>query len=118
MRRLFELSTVVTKPDHHLRLNTGARSDLIWWSEYVSGWNGISWMQSLGELVPTTVSTDLGRIGCVGLWSVLGGQVVPTGMDRHIRDQPEHCSEGVDPNRHGSSNVGQAVAGPGGELQM
>ena len=31
VRHFLDLSTVVAKPDHYLRLNAGARSDLIWW---------------------------------------------------------------------------------------
>ena len=70
VRRLFDLSTVVAKPDHHLRLNAGAWLDLIWWSEYIADWNGISLLQSLGELVPTTTLTSdaSGTWGCGAYW--------------------------------------------------
>ena len=70
VRRLFELSTVVSKPEHHLRLNAGAQSDLAWWSEVVGEWNGISLWQLLGELVPTTTLTSdaSGVWGCGAYW--------------------------------------------------
>ena len=35
LRQLFDLSTTVKKPDHHLHLNKGARSDLAWWNEFL-----------------------------------------------------------------------------------
>ena len=70
VRRLFDLSTAVAKPDHHLRLNVGAWSDLTWWSEYIADWNDTSLLQSLGELVLTaTLTSDaLGTWGCGAYW--------------------------------------------------
>jgi hypothetical protein len=31
LRHLFDLSTTVSKPNHHVNLNKVARSDLMWW---------------------------------------------------------------------------------------
>ena len=43
---------------------------MIWWSEYIADWNGISLLQSLGELVPTTTLTSdaSGTWGCGAYW--------------------------------------------------
>ena len=37
IRRLFDLSKVVSRPDHHIQLSVGGRSDLAWWHEFLAG---------------------------------------------------------------------------------
>ena len=71
LRRLFDLSATVTKPDHHIRLNAGVRSDLAWWHEFVVQWNGISLLTVLGEVSPSVVLTSdaSGSWGCGAYWS-------------------------------------------------
>ena len=71
LRRLFDLSATVQKPHHHLSLNRGARSDLAWWHEFLTVWNGVSLLAVLGEQEPTiTVTSDAsGRWGCGAFWS-------------------------------------------------
>lgn len=44
LRRLIELSMVPQHMDHYVRLNAGARSDIEWWAQYASVWNGVSMM--------------------------------------------------------------------------
>ena len=39
-RRLIALSSKVTKLHHRIRLNKEARRDIIWWQEFLPGWNG------------------------------------------------------------------------------
>lgn len=70
IRRLFDLSTTVKKPNHHIRLNKGARSDLAWWNEFLVTWNGISLLAVMGEQEPTVVLTSdaSSSWGCGAYW--------------------------------------------------
>ena len=67
LRRLFDLSATVRKPHHHLSLNKGARSDLAWWHEFLTG---VSLLVALGEQEPTVILTSdaSGRWGCGAFW--------------------------------------------------
>ena len=42
LRRLIDLSTTVSEPHHHIRLNHAARADIAWWVTFVERWNGCS----------------------------------------------------------------------------
>ena len=42
LRRLIDLSTTVSEPHHHIRLNNAARADIAWWITFVERWNGCS----------------------------------------------------------------------------
>ena len=66
LRRLFELSATVSKPNHHVSLNKAARSDLLWWNEFLTDWNGVSLMSVMGEVEPSIVLTSdaSGSWGC------------------------------------------------------
>ena len=69
VRRLFDASTRVAKPEHHIKLNGCMRSDLSWWQEFMTSWNGISLMKFAGKLVPDTIVTsDASGWGCGGYW--------------------------------------------------
>lgn len=90
LRRLFDLSTAVSKPHHHLNLNNAARSDLAWWNEFLADWNGVSIIASLGEADPTvTLTSDAsGKWGCGAFWSgnwfQLAWQAVPQARQWNI----------------------------------
>ena len=118
VRRLFDLSTRVSKPDHHVKLNTGARSDLVWWLEFKSGWNGISLLSSLGQLVPTsTLTSDAsGTWGCGAFWESKWFQLA---WERDpLWSGGQYCDKRVDPNCDGGSNVREILEWSSGELQM
>lgn len=70
LRRLFDLSTTVKKPHHHLNLSSGARSDLAWWREFIEQWNGVSLMSVAGDQSPevTLTSDASGTWGCGAYW--------------------------------------------------
>ena len=70
LRQLFELMKGTRKGFHHIRLNTAAWLDIIWWSTFVQAWNGVSLVREYGmEQVDHRVVTDAsGRFGCGGLW--------------------------------------------------
>lgn len=67
-RRLLNL----LKASHHrrqeddIRLNTEARSDILWWGSFIAQWNGLSMMRPLQEANPdiTLTSDASGSWGC------------------------------------------------------
>ena len=69
LRRLIDLSKLVKQPDHFVRLNRDARSDLEWWFQFASKWNGISIMYqgNRDKCQITVVSDASGRWGCGAL---------------------------------------------------
>ena len=44
LRRLIDLSTTVRRLDRRVRLNVSARSDIEWWWQFSSHWNGVAMM--------------------------------------------------------------------------
>ena len=49
LRHLFDLSATVSKPNHHVSLYKAAQSDLLWWNEFLTDWNGVSLVSVMGE---------------------------------------------------------------------
>jgi hypothetical protein len=47
LRRLIDLSTVVSGMDSHIRLTQAARSDLEWWYLFSEDWNGVAMLSLL-----------------------------------------------------------------------
>lgn len=66
LRRLIDLSTTARCLDRFIRLDTGARSDIEWWHQYCSMWNGVSMMSSVSRATPniTILSDASGNWGC------------------------------------------------------
>jgi hypothetical protein len=66
LRRLIDLSKVVKHPDHFVRLNRQARSDLEWWHLFAASWNGVSIMFNANKLQCdlSIVSDASGNWGC------------------------------------------------------
>jgi len=65
VRRLFDLIAKVKKPDHHVKLNAAARSDLAWWSCFMCSWNGVSLLRLIGSPPANVVLTsDASGWGC------------------------------------------------------
>jgi len=71
LRRLIDLSTSVEKLDHFIRLNVEARSNIEWWWQFISRWNGISAAPSLVHLPPdiqfTSDASGRGVVGRTGI---------------------------------------------------
>ena len=42
LRRLIDLSTTVSRVNHHIHLNREAKADIRWWHDFLSVWNGVS----------------------------------------------------------------------------
>ena len=71
--QLFNLSAMVQKNNHHVSLNQGAQSDLVWWHDFLVEWNGVSMLSSLGEQTPEFTLTLMrwghGDVGLTGAQS-------------------------------------------------
>ena len=47
LRRLYSMQEIGKAPSHHIRLNTPARADILWWYFFMDRWNGISLLWNL-----------------------------------------------------------------------
>ena len=118
IRRLFDLSKTVRRPDHHIRLSVGARSDLAWWHEFLANWNGISMMTAASREVSTvTVTSDAsGSWGCGAFcgqrWFQLACSDTQCNSTTNIAVKRAHSHS----NR--SSNMGRGLARGDSTLQM
>ena len=66
LRRLIDLSKLVRKPSHYVRLNREARSDIEWWFRFADQWNGVSMMYPIDRknCNVTVISDASGKWGC------------------------------------------------------
>ena len=71
LRQLFNLLALDRAPHHFIRLNAGAKADLLWWRTFLQDWNGTSFFPAVG---PSTevVSDASGSYGC-GAFSLSHG---------------------------------------------
>ena len=59
LRRMIDLSMTARELHHFIRLNRGFRSDLEWWSVFLSGWNGVSLLSTVVCKPPdVTITSD------------------------------------------------------------
>ena len=70
LRRVFELLRGVHRSHHHIRLNSGMRSDLAWWDLFLDTWNGVSLLRPSRLASPDhEFYTDAsGSYGCGAIW--------------------------------------------------
>lgn len=70
LRRMIDLLHSVQRSPHGknlVRLNRGFRADLAWWRQFVTRWNGISYLPPPSHLPRVEVTTDAsGTWGCGG----------------------------------------------------
>ena len=66
LRRLIDLSTVVSGMDSHIRLTQAARSDIEWWYLFSEDWNGVAMLSLLRKDNPDSLLTSdaSGNWGC------------------------------------------------------
>ena len=71
LRRMIDLLHAVHHPPHSrtpIRLNAGFRADLAWWREFLTRWNGVSFLPPPSHLPMTEFTSDAsGSWGC-GAW--------------------------------------------------
>ena len=70
IRRLIDASTSVQSLNHHIRLGSPAREDIIWWHILLQCWNGISVILQAGYRY-SVVCDASGRWGCGASFSNL-----------------------------------------------
>jgi len=68
LRRLIDLSTTVEEPDHFIRLNNEAKSDIEWWFQFIRQWNGRAMLPPPVMQTHTLVSDASGSWGCGAFW--------------------------------------------------
>ena len=64
--RLIDFSTVAKHLDHFIRFSRDARSNVEWWYQFSTLWNGVSMMRSVSASpISTTLTSDaFGSWGC------------------------------------------------------
>ena len=71
LRRMIDLLHSVHRPPHSkipIRLNADFRADLAWWKEFISQWNGVSFLPTPSHLPAVEMASDAsGSWGC-GAW--------------------------------------------------
>ena len=77
LRRLIDLSSVVTGLSHHISLNRHARADISWWRDFLPSWNGVELFQeeviTSFDLSLFTDASDIGMGGVLGIdWFSVG----------------------------------------------
>ena len=74
IRRMIDLSTVRNRMDDKLRLNRAFRSDLEWWCQFLSSWNGVSILAPFHKEAPDglTPPTRQGAGGVEPSTSMIG----------------------------------------------
>ena len=68
LRRVFELLKITAKKHHHIRLNAMFRSDMLWWSMFLSSWNGISIILEGADSGIRLFTDASGGMGCGAWW--------------------------------------------------
>ena len=63
LRQLFSLLALNRAPHHFLRLNMGARADLMWWQTFLQDWNGTSFFPVTDTSIEV-FSDASGTFGC------------------------------------------------------
>ena len=63
LRQLFALLALNRAPHHCLRLNAGAKADLMWWNTFLQDWNGTSFFPARSTSIEV-FSDASGTFGC------------------------------------------------------
>ena len=86
LRRLIDLSTIAKRPQHFIRLNGAAKSDIEWWYQFIYQWNGISALRPSVETKHILVTDASGNWGCGAYWGQEWFQLKWSGMlsEAHI----------------------------------
>ena len=90
LRRLIDLSMGPKQLDHYVRFNMEARSDIEWWAQYASRWNGMAMMHVLNRSSPG----DFRCLWSLGMWGVLRPQLVHAQMG-WPHQWPTHHRQGI-----------------------
>ena len=111
LRRMLDLLHAVRPSQPVIRLNHGFRSDLAWWSTFITMWNGVSFPD---HLIFLSLRLHLMRLapGDVGLVLQL---LVPNSMGLPSTG-PINSREGTYSNNYRHSNMREGLGRPSGYL--
>ena len=86
LRRLIKLATTTRKPQHFIRLNAEAKSDIEWWYQFIQQWNGTSIIRPPVETHHILTTDASGSWGCGTCWQQEWFQLQWSGMlqEAHI----------------------------------
>lgn len=72
LRQLYAMQAIGSHPAHHIRLNSAARADIVWWHLFAEDWNGISILWDSSTLRPefNVFSDASGSWGCGAYWGL------------------------------------------------
>ena len=84
--RLIDMSMTATKSNHFIRLNAETKSDIEWWFQFMSRWNGTSMLPHLDLQLLSLVTDASGTWGCGAYWDCEWFQLQWSDMfaDAHI----------------------------------
>ena len=68
LRRMIDLLHAVPQHQRTIRLNTGFRSDLVWWRTFLGEWNGISFLPTPDQLPTLELTSDASGSWDCGAW--------------------------------------------------
>ena len=70
IRQLYAMQSIGSHPGHHIRLNSAAKADIVWWHLFATNWNGISmlWDSSMRSPDYNLFSDASGSWGCGAYW--------------------------------------------------
>ena len=71
LRRMYDLLSIAKLPHHHVRLNKNFQSDLAWWNELFTFWEGSGMMSTSNPRPPNVIVTSdaSGGWGCGAYWA-------------------------------------------------
>ena len=72
---------------HHIKLNHGFKSDLMWWKVFSTYWNGASLLVD-PYATPQVVLTPC--LGVMGLWGLVQVHMVSATVGQFLRVQTDH----------------------------
>jgi len=93
LRCMFELKAAVRHVKGKFRLNSGFKSDVLWWATFLESWNGTSKIAGqTWQEARTHIWTDVsGSYGC-GVWDPASGEWIQLAVDRQTRMDEESIS--------------------------
>ena len=68
LRRIIDVTNTLSRPHHHVRINTSLRADLLWWARFLSVFNGKAFFVASTPTALEEFSTDACPIGGGGFF--------------------------------------------------
>lgn len=68
LRRIIDVTNTLSRPHHHVHINTSLRADLLWWASFLSVFNGKAFFVASTPTALEEFSTDACPIGGGGFF--------------------------------------------------